>query len=183
MNTPPGKLLFILTPFSVVYEPSCTKWTLCHIYFVGAPACCNAEVLQVLLIWAGIVYSRRYAALVQVMAWRRTGDKPLPEPMMHIFCALVCYSHIIVDWSMWFCYPYSSGLLHWHCDKLMISPVPVMQPQWILAPLVDGYMIRIVVFKQHAFLWYGHILLHPSTLYTDIWPPVSTRFINIDQCS
>ena len=24
-------------------------------------------------------------ALVQVMAWRRTGDKPLPEPMMHQF--------------------------------------------------------------------------------------------------
>ena len=22
-------------------------------------------------------------ALVQVMAWRRTGDKPLPEPMMN----------------------------------------------------------------------------------------------------
>ena len=26
------------------------------------------------------VYSK--SALVQVMAWRRTGDKPLPEPMM-----------------------------------------------------------------------------------------------------
>ena len=25
------------------------------------------------------------AALVQVMAWRRTGDKPLPEPMMAQF--------------------------------------------------------------------------------------------------
>ena len=25
------------------------------------------------------------AALVQVMAWRRTGDKPLPEPMMNQF--------------------------------------------------------------------------------------------------
>ena len=25
------------------------------------------------------------AALVQVMAWRRTGDKPLPEPMLTLF--------------------------------------------------------------------------------------------------
>ena len=25
------------------------------------------------------------AALVQVMAWRRTGDKPLPEPMLTQF--------------------------------------------------------------------------------------------------
>ena len=25
------------------------------------------------------------SALVQVMAWRRTGDKPLPEPMMSQF--------------------------------------------------------------------------------------------------
>ena len=25
------------------------------------------------------------SALVQVMAWRRTGDKPLPEPMMPQF--------------------------------------------------------------------------------------------------
>ena len=24
-------------------------------------------------------------ALVQVMAWRRTGDKPLPEPMLSLF--------------------------------------------------------------------------------------------------
>ena len=24
-------------------------------------------------------------SLVQVMAWRRTGDKPLPEPMMAMF--------------------------------------------------------------------------------------------------
>ena len=25
------------------------------------------------------------SALVQVMAWRRTGDKPFPEPMMTLF--------------------------------------------------------------------------------------------------
>ena len=26
-----------------------------------------------------------FATLVQVMAWRRTGDKPLPEPMLTQF--------------------------------------------------------------------------------------------------
>ena len=26
-----------------------------------------------------------FAALVQIMAWRRTGDKPLPEPILTLF--------------------------------------------------------------------------------------------------
>ena len=33
------------------------------------------------------------AALVQVMAWRRTGDKPLSEPMMTQFADAYIYAH------------------------------------------------------------------------------------------
>ena len=36
-------------------------------------------------------------ALVQIMAWRRPGDKPLSEPMM-----IISLTHICVTWPQWF---------------------------------------------------------------------------------
>ena len=36
------------------------------------------------------------AALVQIMAWRRPGDKPLSEPMM-----IILLTHICVTWPQW----------------------------------------------------------------------------------
>ena len=64
-------------------------------------------------------------ALVQMMAWRRPGDKPLSEPMMAILLTHICvtqpewvksndcdhdirYKHCDGD-----IYPHSSRLLHW----------------------------------------------------------------------
>ena len=35
-------------------------------------------------------------ALVQIMAWRRPGDKPLSEPMM-----VILLTHICVTWPQW----------------------------------------------------------------------------------
>ena len=41
--------------------------------------------------------------------------------------ALLCFVVVI----HWLIFPYSSGLLHWHCGNLTIAPVPAKQPWWI----------------------------------------------------
>ena len=46
---------------------------------------------------------------------------------MHTVFALLCFVVVI----HWLIFPYTSGLLHWHCGNLTISPVPAKQPWWI----------------------------------------------------
>ena len=46
---------------------------------------------------------------------------------MHTVFALLCFDVVI----HWLIFPYTSGLLHWHCGNLTIAPVPAMQPRWI----------------------------------------------------
>ena len=46
---------------------------------------------------------------------------------MHTVFALMCF--VVV--KHWLIFPYPSGLLHWHCGNLTISPVPAKQPWWI----------------------------------------------------
>ena len=53
-------------------------------------------------------------------------DKYIPRNMLTVF-ALLCFVVVI----HWLIFPYPSGLLHWHCGNLTISPVPAKQPWWI----------------------------------------------------
>ena len=46
---------------------------------------------------------------------------------MHTVFALLCFVVVI----HWLIFPYPSGLLHWHCGILTISPVPAKQP-WLI---------------------------------------------------
>ena len=46
---------------------------------------------------------------------------------MHTVLALLCFAVVI----HWLIFPYPLGLLHWHCGKLTIAPVPAKQPWWI----------------------------------------------------
>ena len=46
---------------------------------------------------------------------------------MHMVFALLCFVVVI----HWLIFPYPSGLLHWHCGNLTITPVPAKQPWWI----------------------------------------------------
>ena len=46
---------------------------------------------------------------------------------MHTVFALLCFVVVI----HWLISPYPSGLLHWHCGNLTITPVPAKQPWWI----------------------------------------------------
>ena len=47
-----------------------------------------------------------FPALIQIMAWRRPGDKSLSEPMMiilptHIYIYIYIYIYICVTWHQW----------------------------------------------------------------------------------
>ena len=46
---------------------------------------------------------------------------------MHTVFALLCFVVVI----HWLIFTYPSGLLHWHCGNLTITPVPAKQPWWI----------------------------------------------------
>ena len=46
---------------------------------------------------------------------------------MHTVFTLLCFVVVI----HWLIFPYPSGLLHWHCGNLTITPVPAKQPWWI----------------------------------------------------
>ena len=60
-----------------------------------------------------------FPALVQLMGWRRPGDKPLSEPMM-----VIVYWHICVNWpqrvkfygsfALFIPFTYSSSALQWY---------------------------------------------------------------------
>ena len=77
-------------------------------------------------------------ALVQIMAWRRPGDKPLSEPMMVILSMHICVTRpqwvktnsVLRDHSGY-------GLSRWeatlHCN--MVSHWLRPYPEWYLGPL------------------------------------------------
>ena len=49
-----------------------------------------------------------------------------------------CYFHIIRSCGLvWWIYPYSPGLLHWHWGNRMIAPMPVKQSRTICTKSTD----------------------------------------------
>ena len=65
-----------------------------------------------------------YSTAVSVL--RKTYLQYIPRNM-HTVTALLCFVVVIY----WLIFPYPSGLLHWHCGNLTITPVPAKQPWWI----------------------------------------------------
>ena len=68
-------------------------------------------LLQISLKFVPKVWINNIPALVQIMAWRQPGDKPLSEPMM------VSLTHICVTWPQWVKTSSKGGLrlcLPWH---------------------------------------------------------------------
>ena len=63
-------------------------------------------------------------AWIYLFLWKRLQYIPRN---MHAVFALLCF--VVV--KHWLIFPYSSGLLHWHCGNLTIAPVPAKQPWWI----------------------------------------------------
>ena len=77
-------------------------------------------------------------AFIQIIAWRRTGDKSLSDilgchaNMRHSASMSYCvpinlHTYALVWFSTSGFYPFPSGLFHWHWGNHEIGPVPVMQ--------------------------------------------------------
>ena len=49
-------------------------------------------------------------ALVERMAWRRSGDKPLSEPMMVSLLTHICVTHCVYKLQFMFCLSYCSAV-------------------------------------------------------------------------
>ena len=88
---------------------------------------------------------------------------------MHTVFALLCFVVVI----HWLIFPYPSGLLHWHCGNLTISPVPAKQPWWIWIYTSCEFIMNdwITTTKQSTTkpcaYFLGYTVL--SLLYLDIW--------------
>ena len=76
-------------------------------------------------------------ALVQIMAWRRSGDKPLSEPMM-----VSLTTHICVTRPQWveiqlFCVPRCGQLCQFNCNALFVKvcrPIHIFCIQHFFSP-------------------------------------------------
>ena len=75
----------------------------------------NARIsLKISLKFVPKVWINNIPALVQIMAWRRSGDKPLSEPMMVSLLTHICVTQPqwvntiinVISKSMWYNYPY-----------------------------------------------------------------------------
>ena len=82
-------------------------------------------------------------ALVHIMTWRRSGDKPLSEPMM-----VSLLTHICVIWPQW-----SDG--SWTYTHVFI----VMEQRFIIAIWQDRISTRLSIFFQ--------VLAHLSLVWSN----------------
>ena len=97
-------------------------------------------------------YKRRHAKYVQYV----------PRNMHTVF-ALLCFVVVIY----WLIFPYPSGLLHWHCGNLTITPVPAKQPWWIWINTSCEFIMNdcIPTTKQSTTKPYAYFLGY--TVYRD----------------
>ena len=100
------------------------------------------------IIWIAIKISLKFVpsgpinnipALVQIMAWRRSGDKPLSEPMM-----VNLLMHICVTQSQWV-----NSLALGQCDSNFISLI-----SWHVTDWVYKHFVKLSSGEWHTTLWW-----------------------------
>ena len=99
---------------------------------------------------------------------------------MHTVFALLCFVVVI----HWLIFPYPSGLLHWHCGNLTITPVPAKQPWWIWINTSCEFIMNdyITTTKQSTtkpcayFLGYTVYI----TLFSIKWPTTFVQVVSKD---
>ena len=97
-------------------------------------------------------------ALVQVMAWRRPGDKPLSEPMVVRLPTHICVTRPQwVNFAIW-----NTIVLHFACQFSSKTTVPCIHIN--AATLVLSITAPEFIFNCHLF----HIV---SAVVPDVWPP------------
>ena len=85
-------------------------------------------------------------ALVQIMAWRRSGDKPLSGPMMVRLPTHICVTR--PQWVKW-----HLGDFPWHylqiITTLVTSQSSVQEMTWSTKPLTEPMLIQVYNAIQH----------------------------------
>ena len=85
---------------------------------------------------------------------------------IHTVLALLCFVVVI----HWLIFPYSSGLLHWHCGNLTIAPVPAKQPWWIwINSSCEFIMNDCMTTKQSTTKTCAYFLGYTVVLCSDMW--------------
>ena len=81
---------------------------------------------------------QHYIVTLSIIGWAHTQNDPWSTSSISYeictwFCSVLLFSYLfsVIIEFVWFIYPYSSGLLHWHWDNCVIVPVPVKLP-WII---------------------------------------------------
>ena len=93
-------------------------------------------------------------ALVQIMAWRRLGDKPLSEPMM-----VSLLTHICVTRPQWVNVSLNFHITHWGSGLVLFGTKPLPQKMFTYHQLISNICHKIYSFnKIHSLTspWYYH---------------------------
>ena len=115
--------------------------------------------LKISLMFIPKVRNNYVAALVQIMAWRRPGDKPLSEPMMVSLLTHICvkyelnlYRHECIRQSWW-----SKIIIHISLILRAVAHYLILLQQWCLS--------ICVYFQQPSpmLLWNNFKISHGST--------------------
>ena len=105
---------------------------------------------------------------------------------MHTVFSLLCFV-VVIHWLISL---YPSGLLHWHCGNLTISPVPAKQPWWLWINTSCEFIMNdcITTTKQSTtkpcayflgytsfmHLWYNHMVKWLKYIY--IYKNIKKKF-------
>ena len=104
-------------------------------------------------------------SLVQIMAWRRPGDKPLSEPMM-----VRLPTHICVTRPQWVkCYIWNSKKPFCHTDELVSPPYEIT-----IVAISYGRVTKSYVWDSMMLKKYGVALQHRRTVPRKLLSQMST---------
>ena len=92
------------------------------------------------------------SALLKVMAWRRTGDKPLPEPMLTQFTDAYMYD-FIRRWVKFVTGQYTY-LLNVDKHTIIIISACVLT-HWVLHKMADG-IFKVYLVWNYILIEYSH---------------------------
>ena len=88
-------------------------------------------------------------------------------PGLLVLCFSSPCSYIITHGFLWYIYPYSSGLLHWHRGNCMIALVPVKW-SWRICVKSTGKAHLHVHNSQHV-MYIGYHDIRPHNNKSDSW--------------
>ena len=128
-------------------------------------------------------------ALVQIMAWRRWGNKPLSEPMMVRLPTIICVT--LPQWVklLKMCTQHGIRLGNWEISygSHFLCPVSQVNKWWIVSLILYDVMESHIVFGRFEWesgVWLKNVFKNRILHYNDVkWPswhlqlPVNKVFV------